>query len=56
VKERYAEYYAMVFLGFVSGARFSEMSALRWDENIDFDAKVIHLGHSQYEAARPGRV
>lgn len=51
VEADFLPYYAMVFLGFTTGARFSELSALHW-EDVDESAGVIHFGHSQYHGQR----
>lgn len=51
LKIDYPQWYAFAFLGFTTGARFSEISALHW-EDIDEAGKVLHLGHSQYRGTR----
>lgn len=37
---------AMIWLGFTTGMRFGELSALLWDD-VDFGRKVIHVRRSQ---------
>lgn len=51
LKADYPQWYAMAFVGFATGARFSEISALHWDD-IDEDKKIMTLGHSQYRGTR----
>lgn len=53
-KERYPQWYPMCVLGFMTGARFATLSALRW-EDIDYDAGEIHFTHSQYHGTRRKR-
>lgn len=51
VQTHYPQHYAMVLVGLTTGQRFSEISALHW-EDIDFDAEVIRFRHSQVEGDR----
>lgn len=50
-EEMFPQHHAMLFLGFATGARFSELSALHWDD-VDDDEGVIHFAHSQYRGTR----
>lgn len=45
-KESYPQHYAMLFVGMTTGMRWSELSALEWDD-IDEQADVIHLARAQ---------
>lgn len=50
-EESELDHYAMIYLGFCTGARFGSLSALRW-EDIDEERQMITFGHSQYEGVR----
>lgn len=50
-EDLYPQHYAIIFMGFATGARFGELTALHWDD-IDEQAGVIHFAHSQYEGYR----
>lgn len=51
LKEHRPQHWCMALVGFTTGARFSELSALHWDQ-VDFDEGVLQLDHCQYEGHR----
>lgn len=51
MRRTYPQWYAMCVLGFLTGLRFSTLSALRW-EDVDTTADVIRFVHSQYRGVR----
>jgi integrase len=54
LREHSPQWYPFVLISLLTGARFSEVSALRW-EDIDEDRRVIRMGRSQYRGtAREG--
>ena len=50
----YPQWFPMCVLGFMTGARFSTLSALRW-EDVDYDNRAILFLQSQYRGTRKER-
>jgi integrase len=42
LKQRWPEWYALVFTQFATASRFSEVSALRW-EDVDWERGIIRI-------------
>lgn len=54
MREDYPQWFPMCVLGFMTGARFSTLSALRW-EDVDYDNRAILFLQSQYRGTRKER-
>lgn len=49
--EAYPQWHAFVLISLLTGARFSEVSALHW-EDVDEDQGILRMEHSQYRGTR----